>query len=98
MDFVYEVVRQHQSAQLTDTCFPYRTLCSSRLGGAEAKGLAILCWHIVPGRFQFDKNDRRATLVHRAHLRREPDQAAAVDRDTQSRRTSEQVHRPALAR
>src|SRR3546814_8737855 len=53
---------------------------------------------IAPRIDRFDKNDRRETLDHRAHHRREPDRAAAEDRDTRSRRTGERVHHPARAR
>src|SRR3546814_2088570 len=64
----------------------------ARLGGVDDMRRTKLLSDIAPRRDRFDKNDRRATLDHRAHHRREPDRAAAEDRDTRSRRTRSEEH------
>ena len=52
---------------------------------------------VAPRGDRFDEDDRRTSPDHRAHHRRQPDRAAAEDRDARSRGASERVHHPARA-
>src|SRR3546814_10680724 len=70
----------------------------ARLGGVDDMRRTKLLSDIAPRRDRFDKNDRRATLDHRAPNRRDPDRAAAEASDIRSRPPGGRVHHAARDR